>query len=171
VDRQDLDELFSIAYEELKRLAATVRRTHPNATLNPTALVHEAWIRLAGSAPLEIESPLHFKRVAARAMRHVLVDAARRRNAQKRGADVDFVRFDDTLHGGPSSAEDVLALDDALERLSTFSPRQASMVELRFFGGFEAAETAELLSVSEATVQRDWRAARAWLAADLHRGC
>jgi RNA polymerase sigma factor (TIGR02999 family) len=169
VERQDLDQLFSVAYEELRRLAATVGRHDPSATLSPTALVHEAWLRLAGSPPAEVASPLHFKRIAARAMRHVLVDAARRRNAQKRGADVAFVTFDDALHGGASTADDVLALDEALERLAAFSPRQASMVEYRFFGGFDASQTAELLNVSEATVLRDWRAARAWLAQDLRR--
>jgi RNA polymerase sigma factor (TIGR02999 family) len=169
LDRESLDQLFALAYEELRRLAASVRRDDPNATLNPTALVHEAWIRLAGSPSFTVDSALHFKRIAARAMRQVLVDAARRRNAQKRGAGVAFVTFEESLHGGPKTAEDVLALDEAMERLAQVSPRQAAMVESRFFGGLDAKETAELLEVSEATVLRDWRAARAWLAHELRR--
>jgi len=169
VDRQALDQLFSVAYEELRRLASSVRRDDPSATLSPTALVHEAWIRLARSPSFSPESALHFKRIAARAMRQVLVDAARRRHARKRGADVAFVTFDESLHAGASSAEDVIALDAALEQLARVSPRQAAMVESRFFGGFDAKETAELLEISEATVLRDWRAAKAWLARELRR--
>jgi RNA polymerase sigma factor (TIGR02999 family) len=169
LEREALDQLFALAYEELRRLAASVRRDDPNATLNPTALVHEAWIRLAASPSFSADSALHFKRIAARAMRQVLVDAARRRNARKRGAGFAFVEFEDSLHGGPSTADDVLALDDALGRLAKVSPRQAAMVESRFFGGLDARETADLLDVSEATVLRDWRAARAWLAHELRR--
>jgi RNA polymerase sigma factor (TIGR02999 family) len=169
VDREALDQLFSLAYEELRRLAAGVRRDDPSATLNPTALVHEAWIRLAGSPGFAPESHLHFKRIAGRAMRQVLVDAARRRNAQKRGAGAAFVTFEEDEHGAPSSADHVLALDDALQRLARMSPRQAAMVESRFFGGFDVKETAELLDVSEATILRDWRAAKAWLAHELRR--
>jgi RNA polymerase sigma factor (TIGR02999 family) len=169
VDREALDQLFSLAYEELRRLAAAVRRDDPSATLNPTALVHEAWIRLAGSPGFAPESHLHFKRIAARAMRQVLVDAARRRNAQKRGSGAAFVSFEESEHRGPSSADDVLALDDALERLTRVSPRQAAMVESRFFGGLDVKETAEMLEISQATVLRDWRAAKAWLAHELRR--
>jgi RNA polymerase sigma factor (TIGR02999 family) len=169
LDREALDALFSAAYEELRRLASSVRRDDPSATLNPTALVHEAWLKLAGSPGVAPASPLHFKRIAARAMRQILVDAARRRNAQKRGAGVAFVTFDESLHAGASSADDVLALDAALEQLARVSPRQATMVESRFFGGLDARETAELLEVSEATVLRDWRAAKAWLAQELRR--
>jgi RNA polymerase sigma factor (TIGR02999 family) len=169
VDRNALDAMFSAAYEELRRLASNVRRDDPHATLNPTTLVHEARLRLAGSPSFTAASPLHFKRIAARAMRQVLVDAARRRNAHKRGAGALVVSFDESLHGASGSAEDVLALDAALERLSAMNPRQAAMVESRFFGGFDAKETAELLEVSEATVLRDWRAAKAWLAQELRR--
>ena len=160
-----------MAYEELRRLAAAVRRDDPSATLSPTALVHEAWLKLAASPPFAAASPLHFKRIAARAMRQVLADAARRRKSQKRGADVAFVTFDETLHADADagSADEVLALDTALEQLARVSPRQAAMVESRFFGGFDAKETAELLEISEATVLRDWRAAKAWLARELRR--
>lgn len=169
MEREALDALFSVAYEELRRLASSVRRDDPSATLNPTALVHEAWLRLAGSPSFTATSPLHFKRIAARAMRQVLVDAARRRNADKRGAGFAFVTFDESLHIAAGSADDVLALDAALEQLGKVSPRQAAMVESRFFGGLDAKETAELLDISEATVLRDWRAAKAWLAQELRR--
>lgn len=169
-DRDVADTMFSMAYEELRRLAASVRRDHADVTLNPTALVHEAWLKLAASASLDPTSRLHFKRVAARAMRQVLVDAARRRNAAKRGAGAVLVTFDDERDGTAASAEDVLQLDAALEELARISPRQAAMVENRFFGGFDVAETAELLGVSQATVMRDWRAAKAWLALRLRQG-
>lgn len=165
-----LAELFSLAYEELRRLASSVRRGDPSATLTPTALVHEAWLKLADAPPAALASAIHFKRVAARAMRQVLVDAARRRNAEKRGGGAALVTFDESLDQPvPSSADEVLALDAALETLGQVSPRQAQMVECRFFAGLDVRETAEALGVSEATVLRDWRAARAWLARELRR--
>jgi RNA polymerase sigma factor (TIGR02999 family) len=169
-NRDGMDEMFSLAYEELRRLASSVRRGDPSMTLSPTALVHEAWVKLAGSPGIAASSRLHFKRIAARAMRQVLVDAARRRHAGKRGAGAALVTFDEALDRGPNgSAEDVLALHDALEDLAKVSPRQAQMVESRFFGGLEVVEIAELLGVSEATVLRDWRVAKAWLAQELRR--
>ena len=167
--REELDDRFSAAYEELRRLAASVRRDDPGATMNPTALVNEAWLKLAGSPGLARTSPLHFKRIAARAMRQVLVESARRRHAGKRGSGVVPVTLDESLDGGSAGA-DVLALDAELERLAALSPRQAKVVESRFFGGLEMHEIAELLGVSEATVLRDWRAARAWLARELAGG-
>jgi RNA polymerase sigma factor (TIGR02999 family) len=165
-----LDHLFSVTYEELRRLASSVKRGDPSATITPTALVNEAWLKLAGSPELASTSPLHFKRIAARAMRQVLVEAARRRSAEKRGGgDVAFVTFDDALAQPATASHDLLALDAALEELARLNPRQALMVESRFFGGLEVSETAALLGVSEATVLRDWRAARAWLARELRR--
>ena len=166
---EPVDQLFSAAYEELRRLAASVRRGDPSATLTPTALVHEAWLKLSATPELAATSPLHFKRIAARAMRQVLVDAARRRTADKRGGGQALVTFDEALEITATTSEDVLALDQALLDLALQNPRQAEMVESRFFGGLEAAETAELLGVSEATVLRDWRAAKAWLAKELRR--
>lgn len=169
VERRALDDLFSAAYEELRRLAASVRRDDPAATLSPTALVNEAWLKLADSPSVARTSPLHFKRIAARAMRQVLVEAARRRNADKRGGGAPVVTFDDAM-GTVTTADDVLGLDAALDALARIEPRQAQMVESRFFGGLDVAETAQLLGVSEATVLRDWRAAKAWLARELrHR--
>jgi len=169
-DRAALDALFSDAYEELRRLAAAVSRHDPSATLSPTALVNEAWIKLADSPHVARTSRLHFKRIAARAMRQVLIEAARRRQADKRGGGADFVTFEDSLGGTSSAADEVLAIDAALDELARLSPRQAQMIEARFFGGFDLRETAELLEVSEATIVRDWRAARAWLATTLDGG-
>jgi RNA polymerase sigma factor (TIGR02999 family) len=163
--RQTLDQLFSAAYEELRRLAATVKRGDPSATLTPTALVNEAWLRLAHSPCFAAESPLHFKRIAARAMRQLLVEAARRRNARKRGGDGQalFITFDESLAGGTTRREDLLVLNAAMLELEKLEPRQAMIVESRFFGGLEIREIAVLLGTSEATVLRDWRVARAWL--------
>ena len=171
-DRAALDRLFSATYEELRRLAASVRRDDPAATLNPTALVNEAWLKLAATPGIAGTSRLHFKRIAARAMRQVLIEASRRRQAGKRGGpNAVLVTFDESGRGAADAAtsDQLLALDAALEMLARLEPRQALMVETRFFGGFDVAETAELLGVSEATVMRDWRAARAWLARELER--
>lgn len=169
--RQALDDLFSLAYEELHRLASSVKRGDQGATLNPTALVNEAWMKLAGSPGFVATSQLHFKRIAARAMREILVEAARRRKAQKRGGDEDVtvVTFDESLTAAGDTGEELLALHGALEELAQMNPRQALMVEMRFFGGFDMAETAAMMNVSEATILRDWRAARAWLAQALRQ--
>ena len=166
-DARLLDDLFSVTYEELRRLAVAVRRGDPSATLSPTALVNEAWLKLGESPEVARLSRVHFKRVAARAMRQVLVEAARRRRATKRGGGVAIVTFDESLHEAASGADAVLALDQALRDLAKIQPRQATLVESRFFGGLDVAETAELLEVSESTVLRDWRAAKAWLAHEL----
>jgi RNA polymerase sigma factor (TIGR02999 family) len=167
-ERKALDDLFSATYEELRRLAASVRRYDGSMTLNPTALVNEAWIKLARTPGVADTSPLHFKRIAARAMRQVLVEAARRRRSLKRGGpDVIFVSFDESFGEGVDWSENLLGLDEALEGLARLDERQARVVECRFFGGLEVAETAAVLGVSEATVLRDWRAARAWLAREL----
>ena len=170
LDRADIDYLFSVTYEELRRLAASVRRSHPGATLNPTALVHEAWLRLASSPAFVATSRLHFKRIAARAMRQLLVESARRRSSKKRGGSDAFVTFDEALGQPASCDQDILKLDGALEELARLNPRHAVMVESRFFGGLDVGETAELLAVSEATILRDWRAAKAWLAHELRQG-
>ena len=169
VDRRALDDLFSVTYEELRRLAAQVRSGDPAATLTPTALVNEAWLKLAASRHLAPASRLHFKRIAARAMRQILVEAARRRHARKRGDRAPLVTFDEALTPAPSGAQEILALDEALEALGRINPRHATMVESRFFGGLDVSETAQLLEVSEATIMRDWRVARAWLARELGR--
>jgi RNA polymerase sigma factor (TIGR02999 family) len=171
-DRRDLDHLFSVTYEELRRLAASVRRADPHATVSATTLVNEAWLRLAGSPRVSWASRLHFKRIAARAMRQLLIEAARRRSAQKRGGggDIAFVTLDESFQQAAASGEELLALDAVLGELAQISPRQAMIVESRFFGGLEIAEIADLLNVSETTVLRDWRAAKAWLGHQLQRG-
>lgn len=168
-DRREVDRLFSVAYEELRRLAFAVRRDDPSATLTPTALVHEAWIKVAASPGLTALSRLEFKRIAARAMRQLLVEAARRRKATKRGGNPLFVTFDESLEQSAATEDSLVALDSALRELERLNPRQAFMVESRFFGGLEVPEVAELLGISPATVQRDWRVAKAWLASEVRR--
>jgi RNA polymerase sigma factor (TIGR02999 family) len=169
VSRQALDELFAAVYEELRRLASSVRRDDPSATLTPTALVNEAWIKLSRSPQLASTSRPHFKGIAAYAMRQVLVEAARRRYAQKRGAGVaaDLIPLDDSLAHPISTSADLLALDVALRDLAAHHPRQAAIVEGRFFGGLNHEELAEWLHISPSTVRNDWRFARAWLYAQL----
>ena len=165
--REVLDALFTASYEELRRLAARVSGSEAAHTLNPTALVNEAYLKLAASYHGILVSRLHFRRLAARAMRQVLVEAARRRHAIKRGSGQAFVTLDDAMLGQEVTPGELLALDDALQRLAGLNERQALMVEYRYFGGLETAEIAEFLGISESTVLRDWRAARAWLAREL----
>lgn len=169
--RARLDALFDLTYAELRRLAVAVKRGDGSVTLNPTALVHEAWVKLSASPDFGAVSTLHFKRIAARAMRQVLVEAARRRHANKRGGPggASMITFDETLTMPLGDGRDLLRLDDLLQELATIAPRQAELVESRFFGGMDVQETAAALRVSEATVLRDWRAARAWLGSELRR--
>jgi RNA polymerase sigma factor (TIGR02999 family) len=168
--REALDALFTLAYEELRRLAAAVRRGERHSTISPTGLVNEAWVKLAKTPPAILESRTHFTRVAARAMRQVLVEAARRRQADKRGGDVVMVTFDEATGATQATARDLIALDAALDELAALSPRQAALVEHRFFGGLDVAASAAALGISEATALRDWRAARAWLLRALGGG-
>jgi RNA polymerase sigma factor (TIGR02999 family) len=161
-EKEALDHLFSVTYEELRRLASSMKRNDSSNTLNPTALVNEAWLKLAKSPPFETTSRLHFKRIAARAMRQVLIEAARRRNASKRGP-AAAMEIDIAAPEVPVGGDEMLALDEALQELERLEPRQAVLVESRFFGGLDVLETAQLLEISEATVHREWRAAKAWL--------
>lgn len=169
MDQSALRDLFSVAYEELRRMAASVQRRERSGTLNPTALVNEAFLKLAVSLKLTPDSELHFRRIAARAMRQVLIEAARRRTADKRGLAYEFVTFDDEIAGPLTGADELVALDGALEALAEMSPRQAQLVEYRFFGGLEFPEIARLLGTSKSTVMRDWRAAKAWIALQLRQ--
>jgi RNA polymerase sigma factor (TIGR02999 family) len=167
-----VDALFTRVYDELKGLAHRVRggRGGTPGTLDTTGLVHEAYIKLAGQRNVPWKDESHFFGVAARAMRQVLVDAARQRVAQKRGGPEQFVlTYDDALHAAPVRPDELIALDDALERLMAFDPRRALVVEHRVFAGLSTADTARLLGVSTATVERDWRTARAWLTTQLKR--
>lgn len=167
-ERRALDEVFSLVYEELRRLATFVRRGDGSVTLNSTALVHEAWLKLKDSPHLANTSIPHFKAIAAKAMREVLVDAARRRNAQKRGAGEAVPVTPQSSAAGMACCDvDLLALDAAIEKLAGLNARQAQVVECRFFGGLNVSETAALLQVSESVVERDWRAAKAWLASTI----
>ena len=168
--KRALDDVFSATYEELHRLASAVKRSDFQGSLTPTTLVNEAWLRLRSSPDFAFESALHFRRIAARAMRQILIEAARRRHARKRGGDGSavFVTLDDSNgDAAASSDKELLAVDAALDDLARISPRQAQVVESRFFGGLEIREIAQLLDISEATVLRDWRAAKAWLACQI----
>jgi RNA polymerase sigma factor (TIGR02999 family) len=167
IDQGTLDTLFSATYEELRRLAGVVRGSDANATLSPTTLVNEAWLKLSRTPPAAFASELHFKRIAARAMRQILVDAARRKSAARNGGYFMRVTLDDGVEQSAADAGDLILLDEALDELAQLNPRQAAMVEARFFGGLDVAETARLLGISEATVLRDWRAAKAWLSSEL----
>ena len=161
-------ELFPIVYEELRRLAAAaLRRERTDHTLQPTALVHEAFLRLAETPGASWENRAHFVAIAARVMRRVLVDHARGRNALKRGNGEIRVPIDDVDVPAVGQDVDLVALDDALARLAMLDERQARIVELRFFGGLSVPETAALIGASERTVKRDWQVARAWLTREL----
>ena len=170
-DEGAADRLLVLVYDQLRGLAASyLRAERPGHTLQPTALVHEAFLRLHAGRPVRYESRTHFFAVAARAMRNVLVDHARRRAAAKRGGDAERVTLDDGLElGGPAGAQpiDLLALEEAMERLEQLDARQARVVELRFFGGLTIDEAARVLGVSTDTVEDDWAMARAWLARTL----
>ena len=168
--RAHFDAIFTAAYDELRRLAVVVRRNGASDTLSPTALVNEAYLKLAASPELAATTPLHFRRIAARAMRQVLVEAARRRTADKRGGGSEPLTLDEQLVATELAAGELIALDAALDALAAVSPRQARVVELRYFAGLEVLEVADALGVSEATINRDWRVARAWLAARLSEG-
>ncbi len=163
------DRLFSLAYDELRRLASAVGRSGASPTLSPTALVHEAWIKMASSPGANFHDALHFKRVAARAMRQILVDAARRKQARKRGGldAVFLVTFDEGLAWSSASPESILAPHQALDELARRNQRQAEVALLRIFQEMEMAEIAAALQVSETTIHRDWKVVRAWLAAQL----
>jgi RNA polymerase sigma factor (TIGR02999 family) len=158
------DELFRIIYAELHRLAeAQMRRQPSDHTLQPTALVHEAYLKLVGSPTAPWSDRAQFLRSASRAMRSILVDFARRRCAQKRGGGRGKVTLDETAHAGMHAAKEVLAVHEALERLEVIHPQGGRVVELRFFGGLTVQETAQVMDVAEATVYRAWNHARSWL--------
>ncbi|WP_412061358.1 ECF-type sigma factor [Rubrivirga sp. IMCC45206] len=162
-----LDDVLPIVYDELQRLARTIRRGRRGQTLATTDLVHEAYFRLVRTDGVEWDGRRHFLRVAARAMRQVLVGDARRRGAGKRGGGQAVVTLMDDLHGAPPTDAYLLDLHAALDRLAALDARQASVVEVRFFGGLSIEETAEVLGVSTPTVNRDWKMARIWLAREL----
>jgi RNA polymerase sigma factor (TIGR02999 family) len=167
-DPAEWTALYSIVYEELHRRARYLRSRWPHASLSPTTLVHEAWLKLARTRVGAGASRQDFCRAAAHAMRQVLIDAARRKRAGKRAVCKVELADDQGSHAeAETSAVDVLALHEALDRLAALDARMAQVVEYRFFGGLDVAETAALLDVSAETIARDWRAARAFLGSHL----
>ena len=172
-DTGALDRLVPLVYEELRsRAAASLRREGPGHTLQPTALVHEAYLRLVDQRRIVWKNRAQFLGVAAEMMRRILVDRARARRAAKRSGGWSRVTLDGLVaaRGSGASEVDILDLDDAMTRLAEFDPRGARVAELRFFAGLKLRETAEVLGVSMATVERDWQAARAWLFDQLADG-
>jgi RNA polymerase sigma factor (TIGR02999 family) len=168
-DRPALEALMPLVYGELRRLAAHyLRGERPGQTLQPTALVHEAYLRLLKDRPERWQNRAHFSAIAAHSMRQILIERARARDALKRGGGQPRVTFDEGLRAAaPERAIDLVALDAALTRLAALDAGQARIVELRFFGGLSIEETAEAVGVSPATVKRHWARARAWLAREL----
>ena len=167
-DPDAFDQLFPIVYDELKQVAHhRLRRERPGHTLNTTALVHEAYLKLVDLDQIAYQGRAHFFAVAAQAMRNILVNYALKRKAQKRGGGRPHVPLDDVVVMSEQQADELLALDEALERLQALNERQYRVVECRFFGGLTIEESAAVLRISPATVKRDWNHARAWLNREL----
>ena len=162
--KQDaLDELMPVVYQELRKLARSyLRAERPEHTLQPTALVNEAYLRLVDQKNVRWENRRHFFGITAQLMRRILVDHARKRQSEKRGGGEALIPFEEA-RGVPVKAQDLVALDDALKDFATIDPRSAKIVELRQFGGLSIDETADVLEISPATVKRDWTLAKAWL--------
>lgn len=168
-DQDALKALIPIVYKELHDLAHRyLQRERSDHTLRSTALVHEAYLRLADQGPANTENHAHFVGIAARLMRQILVDYARNRNAAKRGPDCK-VQLEEALALPKAKSADVIALDDALTDLARVDEQQSRVVELRFFGGLTTEETAEVLGISASTVKRDWNVAKAWLTREMTR--
>ena len=158
------DRLMPLVYDELRQLArGYLQRERPDHTLQATALVHEAYLRLVDQTTITCQNRAHFLAIAARQMRRILVDHARRHRAQKRDGEREKVEFDEALSPTASRSVDLIALDDALQDLAKLNPRHCQIVELRFFGGLTFEEAGEVLDVSSRTAEREWRMARAWL--------
>jgi RNA polymerase sigma factor (TIGR02999 family) len=174
-DRRAFDELFPLVYDELRRVAGQQRRRwEGDDSLNTTALVHEAYLRLAGRSELAWQNQPHFMAVAAKAMRQILLDYAKRRQAAKRGGGlrrVPLAEIEAALGGGAADSGDdaLIALNEALQRLEAHDARQSRIVECRFFGGMAIGDTAAALGISPATVKRGWAMAQAWLYRELAR--
>jgi RNA polymerase sigma-70 factor, ECF subfamily len=167
-DGSQIDRLFATVYKELRNLADQFFKREPKGnTLQPTALVHEAYVKLVDQRDVDWRGRTHFMAVAAQAMRRVLVDHARRRHAAKRGGQQRRVLLADDLAVDLDPDRDVLAVDEALSKLAERDPRQAQMVELRFFGGLSVAEAAEVMGISKRSAEREWTMIRAWLRREL----
>ena len=169
-NREAMDRLLALVYDQLRTMAHQQRlRWQGEETLNTTALVHEAYMRLAGGAQLDLESRKHFLRVAAQAMRYILLDHAKAKKAQKRGGHQQRVDFDEALVITEKEADELIAIDEALTRLQQVNVRQSDVIECRFFAGLTIEETATVLGHSSATIKRDWQRARAWLLREIQR--
>jgi RNA polymerase sigma factor (TIGR02999 family) len=167
-DESALEKLMPIVYGELHRMARQyMARESPDHTLQTSALVNEAYLRLVDAAQANWQNRVHFFAVSAQAMRRILVDWARSRQALKRGGDVRPLRLDDALAVTQQQPVDLVALDDALKALAVLDPRKSQVVELHFFGGLDLEETAQVLKVSSDTVLRDWKLAKSWLRCEL----
>jgi RNA polymerase sigma factor (TIGR02999 family) len=168
-DASARERLIPLVYEELRILARRCLAGRPAQTLQSTALVHEAYLRMVRQDALQIENRGHFFAIAARVMRAILVDHARSRGAAKRGANCLPVVFDDAIAFSGKPGVDLVALDDALQALAAIDARQSQIVELRFFGGLSIEESAQILNISPATIKREWATARLWLHRELRR--
>lgn len=169
-ERAALDSLMPLVYDELRKLASHyLRRERPGHTLQCTELVHEAFMRLVGQDPPQWQSRAHFYGVAARLMRQILVDHARKHGAAKRGGDAIKISLDKEVADKDSSGLDILALDSCLNRLAQLNPQHSQIVELRFFSGLSIEDTSEILGISPASVKRNWVTARAWLFREMNR--
>lgn len=167
-DQKAKDELFALIYKELRRTAAAyMRNERPNHTLQPTALVNEAYLKLLGESGTSWESRGHFYGVAARAMRQVLVDYARARGAEKRGAGKVMLPLDEALAWAEERDIDLIALDEALQRLEKDDLRRSMIIDVHFFGGLTIEQTAEVMGISDATVKRELRLGKAWLRREI----
>jgi RNA polymerase sigma factor (TIGR02999 family) len=169
-DQAAMEELAPLVYGELRRMAHRyLRRENPGNTLQPTALVNEAYLRLVDVNSVTWEDRAHFFAVSAQMMRRILVDAARARATGKRGGGAVHLDLNESIDAIPDRGRQLVALDEALDSLAQLDPRKARVVEMRFFGGLTAEETAEVLKISAPTVLRDWKLARAWLMRELSR--
>ncbi len=169
-DPEALDDVIRAVYQELRRMADRyLRLESPGHTLQPTALVHEAYLRLIDQTQVTWQNRAHFFGVAAQMMRRILVDHARTKKREKRGGPARKLSLDEVMNLSKERAADLVLLDDALEALNTIDPRKSRVVELRFFGGLSVEEAAEALDVSPQTVMRDWKLAKAWLYQEIKR--
>ena len=170
-DSSALDQLTPVVYKELHRLARHyIEQERPGHTLQTTALVHEAYLRLVDVNRMHWSNRAHFFAVSAQVMRRILVEFARRRHREKRGGDVGRLSLDEGIDVSVERGPDLLALDDALRTMAAMDPRMSQVVELRFFGGLTVEETGEVLKISPETVMRDWKSAKVWLLRELSAG-
>lgn len=170
-DAEAIERLFPLVYDELRRQAKRyLQRERSDHTLQPTALVHEAYIKLAGESALAVENRVHFYGMASRIMRRILVDHARQHNAEKRGGAAQRYSIETIDIIPEQSASDLLELNDALQKLEQIDERKCRVVDMRFFGGLKEAEIAEILGINEKTVRRDWQFAKLWLFRELSHG-